>query len=206
MSPEFDELVGRDIESSERDRLRGIHDLLVQAGPPPELPPHLEAGPTLGMTLGRNRTRRRATRRIALLAAALCVLAVVFLGGYITGNHGGTLASGRTIELHGTAAAPNALASLRILPADAAGNWPMTLSATGLPRLGPKDYFEVYVYRNGKIFAPCGSFIAKAGTENAVQIKLNAPYHLQPGDTWVVTQHAWDETGSGRIVLRPTNA
>jgi len=177
----------------------------VQAGPPPELPPHLEAGPTLAMTLGRAR-RRKATRRVTLLAAAVCILALVFLGGYVSGNHGGTLAGGRTVQLHGTAAAPGALASLKILPADAAGNWPMTLSATGLPKLGPKDYFEVYVYRNGKIFAPCGTFVAKAGTENAVEVSLNAPYELRPGDTWVITQHAWDQPGAGRIVLRPTNA
>jgi hypothetical protein len=156
------------------------------------------------MTLARR--PRKGGRRLALLAAAICVLGVVFLGGYITGNRGGTLASARTIELHGTAAAPQALASLKILPADAAGNWPMTLSATGLPRLGPKDYFEVYVYRNGKLLAPCGSFVAKAGTEEAVQVSLNAPYDLRSGDSWVVTQHAWDEPGAGRIVLRPTNA
>jgi hypothetical protein len=82
----------------------------------------------------------------------------------------------------------------------------MTLSATGLPKLGPKDYFEVYLYRDGKIFAPCGSFVAKSGSENAVHVSLNAPYELQRGDTWVVTKHAWDEAGSGTIVLRPTNA
>lgn len=204
MSPEFDDLVGRDLELGERERLRHVHDLLVQAGPPPELPPQIEAGPTLAMTLSRK--PRKGSRRLALLAAALCVLALVFIGGYVAGNHGGGLASARTIELHGTAAAPGALASLKVLPADGAGNWPMTLSATGLPKLGPKDYFEVYVLRHGKIFAPCGSFVAKSGTDTAVQVSLNAPYKLEPGDTWVVTQHAWDEPGNGRIVLRPTNA
>jgi hypothetical protein len=205
MSPEFDELVGRDVEQGERDRLRHVHDLLVEAGPPPELPPHLEAGPTLAMTLGRPR-KRRVTRRVALLAAALCVLAVVFLGGYITGNHGGTLATAHTVQLHGTAAAPGALASLKVLPVDPAGNWPMKLSATGLPQLGPKDYFEVYLYRDGKIFAPCGTFVAKPGPEHAVEVTLNAPYELHPGDTWVITQHAWDQPGTGRIILRPVNA
>jgi hypothetical protein len=200
--PNFDELVGSDLERGERDRLREVHDLLLTAGPPAELPPHLEAGPTLAMTLARR--KHRPTRRLALLAAALCVLAVVFLGGYAAGNNGGSIAGSRTVDLHGTAAAPHALASLRIAPADAAGNWPMTLSATGLPRLGPKDYFEVYLYRNGKLFAPCGTFVAKTGTEDAVLVKLNAPYELKPGDTWVITQHAWDEPGAGRIVLRPT--
>jgi hypothetical protein len=204
VSPEFDELVGADVGREERDRLRHVHDLLVQAGPPPELPPHVESGPTLAMTLSRR--PRKGTRRIALLAAALCVLAVVFLGGYVAGNHGGGIASSRSVELHGTAAAPGALASLKIQPADSAGNLPMTLTATGLPKLGPKDYFEVYLYRNGKIFAPCGTFVAKSGTENAVQVTLNAPYELKQGDTWVVTRHAWDAAGAGTIVLRPTNA
>jgi hypothetical protein len=202
VSPEFDDLVGSDIGREERDRLRHVHDLLVQAGPPPELPPHIESGPT--MTLSRR--PRKATRRVALLAAALCVLALVFLGGYVAGNRGGGLASSRTVQLHGTAAAPGALASLKIQTADSAGNLPMTLTATGLPQLGPKDYFEVYLYRNGKIFAPCGTFVAKPGTENAVLVTLNAPYELEPGDTWVVTQHAWDAPGAGTIVLRPTNA
>jgi hypothetical protein len=204
VSPEFDDLVGSDIGREERDRLRHVHDLLVQAGPPPELPPHIESGPTLAMTLSRR--PRKATRRVALLAAALCVLALVFLGGYVAGNRGGGLASSRTVQLHGTAAAPGALASLKIQTADSAGNLPMTLTATGLPQLGPKDYFEVYLYRNGKIFAPCGTFVAKPGTENAVLVTLNAPYELEPGDTWVVTQHAWDAPGAGKIVLRPTNA
>lgn len=205
MSPEFDELIGTDLEHGERERLRRVHDLLVQAGPPAELPPHIESGPTLAMTLARK--PRRSTRRLALLAAALCVLGLVFLGGFIAGNRGGGgIAAGRTVDLRGTAAAPGALASLKIDPADPAGNWPMTLSATGLPKLGPKDYFEVFVYRDGKIFAPCGSFVAKPGSENAVRVKLNAPYELRPGDTWVVTQHAWDQPGTGRIVLRPTNA
>jgi hypothetical protein len=205
VTPDFEELVGADLGREERDRLRHVHDLLVQAGPPAELPPHVESGPTLAMTLARR--PRKATRRLALLAAALCVIAVVFLGGYVAGNRGGgTLASGRTIQLHGTAAAPGALASLKVLPADAAGNLPMTLSATGLPQLGPKDYFEVYLLRDGKVFAPCGTFVAKSGTETAVQVSLNAPYEVQPGDTWVVTQHAWDKPGTGRIVLRPANA
>ena len=73
-------------------------------------------------------------------------------------------------------------------------------------KLGPKDYFEVYLFRDGKIFAPCGTFVAKSGTETAVRVSLNAPYEVHPGDTWVVTQHAWDAAGTGRIVLRPANA
>ena len=42
-SPNFDELVGRDdLSAEEAARLARVHDLLVAAGPPPELPPHLQ--------------------------------------------------------------------------------------------------------------------------------------------------------------------
>lgn len=196
--PDFDELVGSDVEPGERDRLRRVHDMLVTAGPPAELPPHLESGPTLAMTL--SRPPRRTTRRLALLAAALCVLAITFVVGYVTGNNGGS--GGRTLSLTGTRAAPNALASLRVFPADSSGNWPMRLSGTGLPKLGPRGYYEVYLVRDGKLFAPCGAFVTKSA-ETAIDVTLNAPYRLHPHDTWVVVKHFVDHD-PGAVVLRPT--
>jgi hypothetical protein len=202
VTQDFDELVGHDVDRAERERLRRVHALLVEAGPPPELPPQLEAGPTLAMTLARRPSR--AKRRIALLAAALAVLAAAFVAGYLAGNTGGGLAGGRVIDMKGTPAAPEALASLELEPVDAAGNLPMTLSATGLPELAPKEYYEVWLVRANKRWAPCGSFVAEEGSENAVRITLNAPYTSRKGDTWVVTKHAWDEPGHGVVVLRPT--
>ena len=37
-APNFDDLIGEDVPAWERERLRRAHDLLVAAGPPPELP------------------------------------------------------------------------------------------------------------------------------------------------------------------------
>jgi hypothetical protein len=199
--PEFDALVGTDLAPAERERLLRVHEQLVTAGPPPELPPNVEAGPTLAMTL--SRPHRRVKRRALLLAATLVVLALAFLGGYITGNHGGGLASGRTLALKGTPAAPAALASLRISPADAAGNWPMQLSAHGVPKLPAHGYYEVFLVRGGKPLAPCGSFVV-GGTSGAVSVRLNAPYHLRPGDSWVVTRQDPGQHEPGTVVLRPT--
>ena len=197
MTPEFHELVD-DVRGAERERLERVHDLLVAAGPPAELPPHLDAGPTLAMILARPKGRLR--RRVALVAAVAAVLLIAFVFGYLAGNRGGGIASTTTLRLAGTAAAPAALASLRVLPADTSGNWPMRLSATGLPKLGHKWYYEVFLVRDGKIYAPCGSFVS-SGTVN---VTLNAPYRLKPHDTWVVTkQHAGDRT-AGTVVLRPT--
>ena len=200
--PDFDELVGRDLDPRERDRLRAVHEQLVLAGPPAELPPQIEGGPTLAMTLARKPPK--VTRRVALLAAAICVLGVAFLLGYIAGNNGGGLASGTVLNLSGTRAAPSALASLKILPADTAGNWPMRLTGTGLPSLGPKGYYEVWLVR-GKDWDPCGSFIAKS-TSDGIDVTLNAPYQLHKGDQWLVTKQQRGDRKHGAVVLQPRNA
>jgi hypothetical protein len=201
VTPNFDELVGTDLDRGERERLRKVHELLLEAGPPEELPPQLEAGPTLAMTLAK--PPKPVRRRVALLAAALCVLALAFLGGYLAGNRGGGIAGGHPMQLAGTEVAPTALASLKILPEDASGNIPMTLTATGLPKLGRGWYYEVYLVRNGKIFAPCGWFVSK-GVDRGVDVTLNAPYDLQRGDTWIVAKHFWRAQHPAAVVLRPT--
>jgi hypothetical protein len=195
--PDFDELIDDDVRGAERERLERVHELLIAAGPPAELPPHLE-NPTLAMTLVRRPGRAR--RRVAAIAAIAAVLVVAFVLGYLAGNRGGGLASQTSLRLTGTKAAPNALASLRILPVDTSGNWPMRLSATGLPKLGHKWYYEVFLVRDGKIYAPCGSFVS-TGT---VDVTLNAPYRLRPHDTWVVTKQQWGDHEAGTVVLRPT--
>ena len=196
--PDFDELIGSDVEASERARLRRVHSLLVQAGPPPELSPSLEAGPTLAMTMTRRPVRVR--RRVMLLAAAVSVLALAFLAGFITGNSGGKTA-GKVMQLTGTPAAPNAFASLQIEPADAAGNWPMRISVKGLPAVHGHWYYEVFLMRDGKPYAPCGTF--KVATNQATVVNLNAPYRLKHGDTWIVTKQPPDSKTPGQVVLRP---
>jgi hypothetical protein len=206
-TPDFDELVGDDLSPEERERLERVHELLVTAGPPPELTPEMERGPTLAMTLG-GPSRRRVERRVALLAAAVTVLALAFLGGYLAGHgNGGSLAGAgaRTLKLIGTAQAPGALAALRVQEADPAGNWPMTLTVTGLPSLPPHGYYEVFLTRNGKVFAPCGTFLVKSET-GAVSVQLNAPYHLHRGDGWVVTRQLPGQHEAGLVVMKQLNA
>jgi hypothetical protein len=189
------------VSSEERERLHHVHELLLQAGPPPELSPEVEAGPTLWTTLSRRPARMK--RRVLLLAAAIVVLLVAFFAGYIAGNGGGHgLSSGFVLKLAGTRAEPNALASLRIEPRDEAGNWPMQLSVTGLPKLPEHGYYEVYLVRNGKPYAQCGVFVV-AGTSHGTSVSLNAPYALQHGDSWVVTKRLPGHKDPGVVVMRP---
>jgi hypothetical protein len=199
-TPHFDDLVDDDVSPDERERLERVHELLLTAGPPAELTPQLERGPTLAMTLARRRSRGR--RRIALLAAALALVGVVFIAGYTAGNRGDSLAGSHTLQLAGTHAAPGALASLVISNVDSAGNWPMQLSVTGLPPLPKRGYYEVFLTRHGKPFAPCGSFIVKTKT-GAVSVHLNAPYQVHKGDNWVVTRQLPGHHEAGTVVLHP---
>jgi hypothetical protein len=199
MNPRFEDIVDEDLSPGERERLERVHDLLVAAGPPAELPPHLERGPTLAMTLAR---KRRGQRRLALLAAAIALLAVVFVAGFAVGNNGDGLVGTHTLKLVGTKQASGALASLAIQNVDDAGNWPMKLSVTGLPKLPEHGYYEVYLTRKGKPFAPCGVFVV-AGKAGAVSVHLNAPYHVRKGDSWVVTKQLPGNDGVGPVVLHP---
>lgn len=202
-TPDFDELVGGEVEGAERERLRRMHELVLRAGPPPELSPQLESGPTLGMTIGRR--KRPGRRRLMLLAAAVAVLVLAFVVGYVSGNDGGTAPSSsvRVLKLGGTTVAPRAFASLELENRDAAGNWPMRVSVTGLPKLPHGQYYEVWLVRAGKIFGSCGSFVV-GGPKGTTSVYVNAPYRLKAGDSWVVTRWTPAEHKPGPVVLRPT--
>ena len=198
--PTLDDLIGADMSGEERERLRQVHGMLLEAGPPPELSPKLEEGPTLGMTLQRKRALKR--RAMLLLAATLAVVGV-FLGGYAVANRGG---SGPTPvlsqALKGTALAPQAQGTLEVWDLRD-GNWPMTLSVVGLKQLAPHRYYEVYLLRHGKPWGSCGTFRVEGPSTGVVTVTLTAPYTLKKGDSWVVTEPGAGGTEPGKTVLRP---
>jgi hypothetical protein len=196
--PNFDDLVGGDeLDAGERERLRRVHELLVTAGPPPELSPELERGPDMLATYRRRRAGGR--RRPLLLLAAALVVAAAFFAGYISHGSGDDgIGSVRTLRLHPTAAAPNALASIRIGEVNAGGNWPMRIVADRLPALPKGAYYLVLMTRNGKPLAPCGSFVVRDGRGAAY---LNAPYGLK-GAGWIVTIQKAGDRRPGTVVLR----
>ena len=196
MSPDFDDLVGMEATGAERERLRRAHELLVQAGPPPELPPQLQTAPNVSANVVRLR-RRVVKRRAMLLLAAALSIAVVFAAGYAVAKHRSGPVPVETIALGGTASTPNAHATLEVWrPRD--GNWPMTLRVVGLP---PHGLYEVYLVRDGKPWGSCGTFSVNSST-GTLTLPLNAPYRLRPHDSWVVTR-AGPAGGPGKTVLRP---
>ena len=194
--PRFGDLFPDEPAGEERDRLRRAHELLVQAGPPPDVPSELAHAPTPPALPFP--TPRRAGRRMALLIAAAVAVAAIFAVGFGVGR-GGSSHVVWSLSLEGTRAAPRAHATLAVLSGDS-GNWPMTLHVSGLPKLPARGRYEVYLVRNGKPWGSCGTFVT-AGTQ-AVSVTLNAPYPLQHGDTWVVTREVAGQE-HGTTVLRP---
>jgi hypothetical protein len=190
-SPDFRELVGDDLPADERERLRHVHDLLVSAGPPPDLPPALERAPTPGGK--RSLLPRR--RRGALLALAAALAAAAFGAGYLVADRGAephaqAFETDFVLQMRGTQAAPGAVASLVVGKKDDDGNWPMELTVRNLPREGDRTRFELVLTRKGKVAASCGTFFVASDKTIAF---LNAPYALRTYDGWAIVTPRSDE-------------
>jgi hypothetical protein len=198
----FEELIGGDdLTPDEEATLRRVHELLVEAGPPPALPPALEHPLALeeAEVIEYPFFARRRNGAIAIIAVAAALAA--FAGGYAFGHSKSkpaSLAVGRTVAMHGT---PGRLGVISVGAPDKAGNWPMLVSVDGLPaQASPRSYYELWLTRNGKPVAPCGGFRVHGRTTT---VTLSVPYRLSRFDGWVVTaqQPNAAENGPGPVVL-----
>ena len=159
-----------------------MHDLLVAAGPPPALPEGLQP-PALDRPQARVIVLPR--RRLAVAAAlAAALAAAAAFGGYAIGNGGGGFTAWRgPIPMHGSS---QASASLLVGAADTAGNWPVLLRVTGLPKLPRGGYYELVLTRDGKRGPECGSFVVGGKT---TVVRMNAPSSLRDWGGWSVVRH-----------------
>ena len=194
--PELRELVGDDLPQAELERLGRVHELLVRAGPPPELPSELAKPPEPDATIAF--LPRRHWRPLALLAAALALAA--FGAGWLASSAGDSAettfpAIDFNVPMYGTEAAPNAVASIAVGEIDDAGNWPMAMTVRGLPALPAGQHYELWLTKKGELVASCGTF----NTDDDTVTYLNAPYKLRQYDGWVVTR-----SGDERLLLRTT--
>lgn len=199
MTPEFDELVEGVENAEERARLRRVHELLQEAGPPPELSPVLAS-----MTPPEEEPADEADvawlppRRLgAALVLAATLLLASFAVGYFTGNNrssGGTdaIKVTQTIALHGEGTSTGVVS---VGQADADGNIPMLITVRGLAPLPEGDYYSLTLTKGGKPVVTCTTF--NVGDRGTNTIDLVAAYDLSGFDGWAVTQwHAktHDET------------
>jgi hypothetical protein len=173
--PDFDTLVGSDLDAAERERLRRVHDLLVEVGPPPELPARAPVAPL---------ARRR--RRGALLAVAAALAVASFALGIAVGDGSRARATDFVVPMTGTEAAMDASASLVVYELDDAGNWPMELEVEGLPPLASDRVYELWLTRDGRAIAICGSFLTR--DDGTASVPMNAPWPLDDFDGWLILE------------------
>jgi hypothetical protein len=183
--PDFFELVGDEGSKEELERLRRTHDMLIAAGPPPELSPRLAE-----VTGARSRSSvgpRRRKGAAFLLAAG--VAAAAFGVGFLVGDRGSSdfQANDSRIErmhpMQGSGLV-SAAASIEVGERDEVGNWPLRVRVSGLKPLPKGHWYELYLTRNGKITAWCGAFSVKDAGRTTVQFSV--PYRLKNAG-WVVT-------------------
>lgn len=187
---EFDELT-EDLSPEEQARLRRVHDLLIEAGPAPELPRSLRRA-----RRPEGRISLAARRPLALgLAAAVAVAGAFFAVGYVVGDDQVDFNRDFSVEMRGAEAAPNASATIDVGERDEAGNWPMVITVRGLRELPEGGRYLLYLTRNGRPVAWCGSFVVEGGETTAL---LNAPYRFDRFDGWVVRADI-----PGRLDTRP---
>jgi hypothetical protein len=200
--PDLRELLGEDVPDDELARLQRVHDLLLAAGPAPELPESLAEPPTPESAPARVLTfPRRRVRAALLLAAAVAVAAFGF--GYLAGALGGGSGFDArfAVPMHGTAAAPAALAALKVGEKDKDGNWPLMLNVRGLRPLGSDGYYELLLTKHGQVVASCGTFRVHSGTTS---VRLNAPYRLKNFDGWVIMARRLGAENESNTVLLTT--
>lgn len=202
-APDFDDLVGRELPDEERARLLRAHQLLIEAGPPPELSPELDSASWLEES--QMPLLRPKRRRPLLIAAALATAIVIgFVLGQSTSPSSSTSSTVRVVKLAGTKFDRDARASLELGKADASGNWPMLLHARGLQRLPEGGYYDLYLTKGGKPVVLCGTFNVK-GRE--IIVHFSAAYDLNhfDKDGWVITRQLPGNHEPTEVVLRPTS-
>jgi hypothetical protein len=190
--PDFHELVGEEGTPQEQQRLRRVHDLLVAAGPPPELPRSLARAPK---TAARVFKFPAARPRLAagLAAAAMVAIGIGFGIGYSVGGSSG-IAWKFTRPMHGTAQAARASALIDVASRDANGNWPLRLTVRGLKPLPKGSWYVLNLTKHGKPVESCGFFNVNG---RVTRVKMSVPYDLRDFgklyDGWDVRAHAKGE-------------
>lgn len=191
-SPDFDDLVGPEVDGEERAQMRRAHDLLVAAGPPPDLPAAFDAP----------RVRPLSRRRVTALALAAALATAAFAGGWALRGGDESFDVRAEVPMRATANADGASALIKLGHADELGNWPMEIVVRGLKPLPDGGYYELMLTKKGEPVATCGSFKVRATGETVV--RLGASYELSDFDGWVVRPYIHDRDEFNKRVLLTT--
>jgi hypothetical protein len=177
---DFRDLVGDDLSQEERVKLERVDRLLRSVPAPPS-----EVPGSLDHAVNRIGTERRQwTPRRLLVAMTLAVtLAALFfgLGRWTTSGEPHYRA---TIQMTPAASNPGASALIKLGDRDANGNWKLKLQVGGLPELTGDGYYVLWLAKDGKYAATCGTFKVRGDTT----IDTTVSYRLSEYDAWVISE------------------
>ena len=184
--PDFRQLIGDDVPAEERARLERVHDLLVAAGPPPELTPALEAPPAPGENVAWFPRRRLGASLVLAAALVLSAFAAGFLIGDRSEDSTGVAAfeAERTVLLGESG---STVAVVRLGKADRNGNHPMLVTVEGLQRQPEGGYYSLFMLKKGKPVALCGTF--NVAGEEATTVRLTTGYGFDEYDGLMLARY-----------------
>ena len=177
---DFRDLVGDDLSQEERAKLEGVDRLLRSVPAPPS-----EVPGSLDRAVDRIGTERRqwTPRRLAAAVALGVTLAALFfgVGRWTTGGEPHYRAS---IQMKPAASNPRASGLIKLGDREANGNWKLRLQVDGLPELGGDGYYVLWLAKDGKYAATCGTFKVRGETT----IDMTVSYRLSEYDAWVISE------------------
>lgn len=198
MRPTLDDLVAG-LAEADRERLHRVHELLLEAGPPPELPPEL-ARPPGEERLRVQRAPLRATtgRRLAAsLVLAGASAAAIFGAGYLVGEGAEPsppvareFVAEQIVTLTPTSPRFRAFAVVRVGGREN-GNLPLLLTVDGLERLPLGDYYILYMTKNGRLAVVCGTFNVPGATERT-EFEFTVAYDVADFEGFALVEYRRD--------------
>ena len=177
---DFRDLVGDDLSQEERAKLERVDRLLRSVpAPPSEVPGSLDRAVD---RIGTERGQWTPWRLVAAVTLAVTLAALFFgVGRWTTGGEPHYRAS---IQMTPAASNPRASALIKLGDRDANGNWKLKLQVDGLPELSGDGYYVLWLAKDGKYAATCGTFKARGDTT----IDMTVSYRLSEYDAWVISE------------------
>jgi hypothetical protein len=179
--PDLNELVGDELSPDELAQLRDVDTMLRRVpAPPHDVPASLTAA-VAEVPLAARRERRG--RRVALALAFAAVLAAASFGiGHWAGS---SFDAAYTVDMAPTASAPGAAAVVQVGERDeGSGNVELLVDVSGLPELGPDDYYALWLEQDGEWAATCGYF---AVGEGETSVRMTVSYDFRDFDAWIIS-------------------
>jgi hypothetical protein len=187
-SRDLRDLIGDDVPDDERERLERADAMLRSIPAPPASGPRRLT--TAGLGIPRDAPERGRRRAAAVLAFAAVVSAALFgLGYWAAGERG--LDEDYRVAMRATEDARGASALIRVGERDdETGNLTLELDVSGLPKLPEGGYYALWLAKDGRYAATCGTF-GVAGDETTVS--MNVSYDFKRYDAWVITAYLPNE-------------